>query len=155
MRLLVAALALVMLLAAPADARLRPVSKLKAKAGTSSVRLTWRDRSRGETRYVVRRHGRRVRLKANRRRFTDRKVAPATRYRYSVRACRRKRCAKARRVTVRTLPRGDDMAGGGTQGGGGGTGGDRFAGSPTIGECPVFPNDNPWNTDVSKAPVDT
>ena len=24
-----------------------------------------------------------------------------------------------------------------------------------IGACPVFPKDNPWNTDISQAPVDT
>jgi hypothetical protein len=30
-----------------------------------------------------------------------------------------------------------------------------FAGSPTAGSCPIFPNDNPWNADVSQAPVDT
>jgi hypothetical protein len=34
-------------------------------------------------------------------------------------------------------------------------GGDPFAGSPVIGACPVFPKDNPWNTDVSAAPVDS
>jgi hypothetical protein len=27
-------------------------------------------------------------------------------------------------------------------------------GTPTIGNCPVFPADNPWNTDVSQYPVD-
>lgn len=26
--------------------------------------------------------------------------------------------------------------------------------SPTIGDCPVFPPDNPWNTDISEFPVD-
>ena len=88
MRAVVAALALALLFAGPAEAKLRPVGKLKAKAGASSVRLTWKDRSRGETRYVVRRTGRKVKLKRNRRRFTDRRVKPATRYRYSVRACR-------------------------------------------------------------------
>jgi hypothetical protein len=30
-----------------------------------------------------------------------------------------------------------------------------FAGSPTAGACSIFPNDNPWNTDISQAPVDT
>ncbi len=30
---------------------------------------------------------------------------------------------------------------------------DRFEGSPTIAEVPIFPNDNPWNTDVSALPV--
>lgn len=28
------------------------------------------------------------------------------------------------------------------------------AGSPRVGNCPVFPADNPWNTDVSNFPVD-
>lgn len=27
-------------------------------------------------------------------------------------------------------------------------------GTPTIGNCPVFPADNPWNTDISQYPVD-
>jgi hypothetical protein len=151
MRALLAALALALLLAAPADARLRPVGKLKARATATTVKLTWRDRSRGETRYVVRRTGRKVKLKRNRHRFTDRKVKPGRKYRYSVRACRHKRCAKVRRVTVRTFSPGGDAAPlpGGTPPGG------QFTGSPTIGACPIFPNDNPWNTDVSGAPVDT
>jgi hypothetical protein len=152
MRAVVAALALALLLAAPADARLRPVGKLRATAVAAGVKLTWRDRSRGETRYVVRRSGRTARLKRNRHRFVDRRVAPATRYRYSVRACRGKRCARARRVSVRTLPAGGATPVGG--GGGGGAPGGAFAGSPAIGGCPIFPSDNPWNTDVSKAPVD-
>jgi len=158
MRALVAAMALAVLFAIPAEARLRPVAKLSAKANAGGVRLTWRDRSRGETRYEVRRAGRRVRLKANRRRFVDRRVKPATRYRYKVRPCRRKRCAKARTVRVTTLPRGGSPgagAGEGAPSGGAPGGGDRFAGSPTIGDCPIFPNDSPWNTDVSHAPVDT
>ena len=156
MRAVLAAIALALLLAAPADARLRPVAKLQAKAGAGGVRLTWRDRSRGETRYEVRRTGRRVRLGANRRRFTDHRVAPARRYRFSVRPCRRARCARARRVTVTTRPRGAGLPGGDeAPGGAGGPGGDAFAGSPVIGGCPILPRDNPWNTDVSQAPVDT
>jgi hypothetical protein len=158
MRTVLAALALALLIATPAQARLRPVARLKAKAVASGVRLTWRDRSHGETRYEVRRAGRHVRLRANRRRFTDRRAAPATRYRYTVRPCRRKRCAKARRVTVTTRARGGGApgsTGGGTGGSGGAPGGDAFAGSPAVGACPIFPSDNPWNTDVSDASVDT
>ena len=154
MRAVFAAVALVLLMSAPADAKLRPVGKLKAKATTSGVRLTWKDRSRGETRYVVRRTGRKVKLKRNRRRFTDRRVKPSTRYRYSVRACRKQRCAKVRRVTVRT-PASTGSPGGDTGGGGTAPGTGGFAGSPTIGDCPIFPNDNPWNRDVSRDPVDT
>jgi hypothetical protein len=149
MRAVVAALALALLIAVPADAKLRPVGKLRAKATATTVKLTWRDRSRGETRYVVKRTGRKVKLKRNRRRFTDRRVKPGRRYRYSVRACRRKRCAKVRRVTVRTRPA-PTAAPMPAPGGGGGT-----YGGATIGSCPIFPSDNPWNTDVSKAPADT
>ena len=149
MRTVLAAAVLSLLVATPAQARLRAVAGLKAKASAAGVKLTWRDRSRGETRYEVRRKGRRVRLRANRRRFTDRRTRPATRYRYMVRPCRRKRCAKARRVTVRTRARA------GAPGSGPGPGGDAFAGSPVIGGCPVFPARNPWNTDVSRAPLVT
>src|SRR3954469_16453186 len=147
MRALLAALVLALLIAVPADAKLRPVDRLKAKATATTVKLTWRDRSRGETRYVVKRTGRKVKLKRTRHRFPDRRVKPGRKYRYSVRACRRKRCAKLRRVTVRTPSPGGDPApapGGATPGS-----------SPTIGGCPIFPKDNPWNTDVSGAPVDT
>lgn len=28
-----------------------------------------------------------------------------------------------------------------------------YVGSPTVGNCPVFPNDNPWNTDISEYPL--
>ena len=91
MRAVVAALALALLIAVPADAKLRPVGKLRAKATATTVKLTWRDRSRGETRYVVKRTGRKAKLKRNRHRFTDRRVKPGRKYRYSVRACRKKR----------------------------------------------------------------
>ena len=153
MRAALTALALALLLAAPADARLRPVGKLKATATATTVKLTWRDRSRGETRYVVRRTGRTVKLRRNRHRFTDRRVKPGRKYRYSVRACRKKRCARVRRVTVRTPSPGGDAAP--APGGNGGAPGTAFSGSPTIGGCPIFPNDNAWNTDISNAPVDT
>jgi hypothetical protein len=148
MRALLAVLALSLLIAVPADAKLRPVGKLRAKATATTVKLTWRDRSRGETRYVVKRAGRKVKLKRNRHRFTDRRVKPGRKYRYAVRACRKQHCAKVRRVTVRTRPAATapsptPMPGGDSYGG------------PTIGNCPVFPMDNAWNTDVSKAPVDT
>jgi hypothetical protein len=45
MRSLLAAVALALLFAAPADARLRPVAKLKAKADAAGVHLSWRDHS--------------------------------------------------------------------------------------------------------------
>jgi hypothetical protein len=133
----------VLLLAAPAQAHLRPAGHLKAAAKTSGVRLSWKDRARGETRYEIRRTGRKVRLRAGRTAWTDRKVKPATKYRYTVRPCRRKHCARGRSVTVTTRGRGSTPGQG------------AYGSSPAIGSCPIFPADNPWNTDVSQAPVDT
>src|SRR4051812_44673236 len=154
MRVLVLAAAAVLLLAAPAQAaRLRPVGALKAAASGAGVKVTWKDRASGETRYEVRRAGLSVRVARNRTRYTDRKAKAGKAYRYSVRACRAKRCAKARTVRI-ALPAAKQqppappapapVAPG-----------DPFAGSPTIGGCPVFPKDSPWNTDVSRFPVDT
>ena len=97
-----AVLGISLLAAPPAGARLRPANHLKAAASSTSVRLTWKDRARGETRYEVRRKGRKVRLRAGRRSWTDRRVAAATTYRYVVRPCRRRHCAKGRSVKVTT-----------------------------------------------------
>ena len=147
-RTLLAAAVIALLVTAPADAaRLKPAGKLRATTAPGAVKLTWKDRARGETRWVVRRAGRKAKLKRNRTSWTDRKVSAGTTYRYSVRPCRRKRCAPRRfvRVTATTTPvqpapHDPPPA-------------DPFAGSPTIGGCPVFPRDNAWNTDVSQAPV--
>jgi hypothetical protein len=153
MRVIAAAAGLTLLVAAPAQARLRPVARLHATAAPAGVRLTWKDRARGETRYEVRRRGRHVRLARGRTAWTDRKAAPATNYRYTVRPCRRTRCAAGRSVTITTRGTPAPIS---PPGGGGAPGGDDpFAGSPTIGACPVLPKDSPWNTDVSQAPVDT
>jgi hypothetical protein len=140
------ALALILLMSsAPAEARLRTVSKLTATPKGSTVRLHWKDRSKGETRYEVRRKGLRARIRRNRTSYTDRKVRPGTLYRYSVRACRRHRCAKARAIRLKmpvvppapTPPPPVPSS------------------SPAIGDCPIFPPDNAWNTDISATPVDT
>jgi hypothetical protein len=149
MRILVATAGLLLLLAAPADARLRSVAKLTATAKGGAVRLAWKDRSRGETRYEIRRTGLSVKLKRNRTSWTDRKVKAGKTYRYSVRPCRGKHCAKALRKTVK-VPAG--TTGPGTPP----PGNPAPAGtSPMIGDCPIFPPDNPWNTDISQYPVDT
>jgi hypothetical protein len=143
MRLLAIALGIAVLAATPAEGRLKPAGQLKAAAKQGSVRITWKDRARGETRYEVRRRGRKVRLRRGRRSWTDRKVAPATTYRYRVRPCRRKRCATSRSVRVTTPgdanPSSPEVP----------------MNSPTAGGCPIFPADNPWNTAVAGAPVDT
>jgi hypothetical protein len=144
---------------AGASAHLRRVGRLEATATATAVRLSWRDRSRGETRYEVRRGSRRVRLKAGRRRFTDKRITTGVRYRYAVRACRRRRCGPARRISVTPRAATPPATGGATPGGGGDTPAtpgapDPFGGSPVIGGCPVFPADNPWNQDISRAAVD-
>jgi hypothetical protein len=94
MRALLATLVLALLIAVPPTRSCGRSGSCGAKATATTVKLTWRDRSRGETRYVVKRTGRKVKLKRNRRRFTDRRVKPGRKYRYSVRACRKQRCAK-------------------------------------------------------------
>ncbi len=152
-----------LLLAPSAQARqvrLRSAASLHAVAARSAgkpvVKLRWRDRSRGETRWEVLRGGKRRRvLKANSTHMTDRTVRAGRTYRYRVRACRRARCARAVAVRV-AVP----AAFGGPSGSGapnppaGAPGADPFAGSPRIAGCPIFPKDNPWNTDVSGYPVD-
>jgi hypothetical protein len=153
MRVFFAAVAAVLLLAAPAEAtRLRAVGQLKATASGTTVKLTWKDRASGEARYEVRRKGLIARLARNRTAYTDRKAKAGKAYRYSVRACRGKRCATARTVRFTLpvpkppLPPTPPAPA---------PPGDAFAGSPVIGACPIFPKDSPWNTDVSQYPVDT
>ena len=150
MRTLVTALIAALLLAAPADARrLKPAGKLRATAVPGAVKLSWKDRARGETRWVVKRNGRKARLKADRTAWTDRRVQAGVRYRYTVRPCRRSRCAERRSVSVTAVGRGAP----GRSDPPPGPAADPFAGSPTIGGCAVFPRNNPWNADVSQAPV--
>jgi hypothetical protein len=122
-----------------------PVSSLHATVRDGTVRLAWKDRSRGETRYEVRSGSHRVRLKRNARVFRERRSAGT--YRYSVRACRGRRCAPTRRVRVtvpaaKQLPPAPPVETPPSPG-------------PMIGDCTIFPPDNAWNTDVSAAPVDT
>jgi hypothetical protein len=153
-RAVVAVVLALLLAAAPAQARLRPVSGLRSVPSGDGVGLAWRDRSVGETRYELRRTGLRKRLKRNASSYLDRTVKAGGTYRYSVRACRGHRCAKVRRVTIKVptaaapppvipppvvTPPPPPPA----------------STSPTIGDCAIFPPDNPWNTDISRAPVDT
>ena len=143
-----AALALLLAvgLTAPAEAaKLRPVTKLKATAlEENRVRLTWRDRSRGETRYEVRRAGLTRTLKRNARRWTGRRAASG---RYRVRACTRRRCARFRSVRLKAPPLAEVPEPGPGPG--------PTPGAPQLAGCPMFPADNPWNTDVSRLPVET
>jgi hypothetical protein len=157
--------------AAASRPHLRAAASLRAaSAGTAAapaVRLRWRDRARGETRWEVRRGARRVILRAGSTGYTDRRVVAGKTYTYLVRPCRRHRCARSARtrLTVVAAKVGGPATGtppatttppaGTTPAGTPGTpGADPFADSPTVAGCPVFPKDNPWNTDVSSFPVD-
>jgi hypothetical protein len=154
MKIAVAVLGAVLLLAAPADAaRLRSVTSLKASAKGSTVRLTWKDRASGETRFEIRRSGLSTRVGRNRTSYIDRKAKAGRAYRYRVRPCKGKRCATARtvRFTLRAVKPTGPQPPPPTPA----PPGDAFAGSPVIGGCPIFPKDNAWNTDISQAPVDT
>jgi hypothetical protein len=149
MRTLVVTAVVALLLASPAHAqRLTPAGKPRATAVPGAVKLTWKDRARGETRWVVRRAGRKARLRRNRTAWTDRRVSPGVTYRYSVRPCRRTLCARRRFVAVTASQVAPAQPSPGAP-----PAADAFAGSPAIGGCPVFPRDNPWNTDMSHAPV--
>src|SRR4051794_6746156 len=167
-RTMIAALAVGTMLGGTAEARaprLRPATGVRATAATvagrPAIRLRWRDTARGETRWEVGRGPKRIVLRANRTSYTDRHVTAGARYRYRVRPCRRHRCTRWAAVRI-ALPAAGVAPGGSTpQPGSGGAGGggstpstpDAFAGSPTIAGCPVFPKDNPWNTDISRFPV--
>src|SRR5213592_4601755 len=81
---LLALIAVVLLPAALAESRevrLRSPARLRAAvvttAGGPAVLLRWRDTARGETRWEVLRGRRRVVLRANSTRYTDRRVSSA------------------------------------------------------------------------------
>jgi hypothetical protein len=148
--------ALVALLAlapsAPAAPK-RPV-KLRAVARSeTAVLVTWRNRSRAARPQIGwrrvgagKRRGGRIRRRRGATRLLHRGLAPGALYRYRVRACRRGRCSKwsrARRARTRARRGGHVPPAPSSPGGG-----------PTLGSCPIFPPDNPWNRDVSADPID-
>jgi hypothetical protein len=143
---MVAAVLAAVLVAAPA-----PATALKATVGKGPVvRLHWRDRAHGETRWEVRRGGgRRHLLERNRTSYTDRTVRAGHTYTYRVRPCRKTRCARWKTVRAKVPATSVTVPSPGAP-----AAPDPFAGSPRIAGCPVFPKDNPWNTDVSHLPLD-
>ena len=116
---------------AAAKPKLRPVLDLRVSAtDATTVTLRWTDRSAGEVRYELAIGTRVVRLAPNARTYRDRPPAGVIR-RYTVRACVRLRCAGWSRVArggvvVPPVP----------------------GSEPTLGGCPMFPADNPWNQRV-------
>lgn len=117
------------------------LTRFRATVGVTSARLRWRVNARRETSFRIVRFGpesaRTFVLGARRRTLLDQGLEPATRYRYRIRACRRKRCGRPLHVRIRT---GLGKAGRGTVG-------------TALAGCPVFPRDNAWNRDVSDDPV--
>jgi hypothetical protein len=151
--------------AAPASSLRRP-GKVRASFADGRVVLKWRDRAEGESRYEVRyRIGAKKktrRVKAKKHRFAL-VLQPGARVSLRVRACNRGGCsAWSRTVAARAGVAGatggggstGGGSGGGSTGGGGSSGGGSSGTSPTVGGCPVFPADNPWNQDVSRLAVD-
>jgi hypothetical protein len=112
--------------------------KVSAKAGTFVVR--WRDRASNETRYEVgsRKPGARFSVKKLARSATRFSLAakPGTTRGFRVRACNGDGCSPWSAEVTAKAP----AVKPGT--------------SPTIGGCPVFPANNPWNQDVSNFPLD-
>ena len=155
MRIAAALLALLLLVPAAAAAPKTP-SRLRVVAKSETrVLLTWRNRSPAARPQVawrrldaVKKSPKKTRRPRGAKRFVHRGLEPGSRYRYRVRACRRGRCSKWSKPR-RGGPRGAGAPGPvvppPSPGAGGGA---------TIGSCPVFPPDNPWNRDISGEPVD-
>ena len=156
MKLAAAVLALLVFAPAAAAAPKTP-SKLRVAAKSETrVLVTWRNRSPAARPQVAwRRMDSARKLKKilrprGSKRFVHSGLERGSRYRYRVRACRRGRCSKWSKPR-RGGPRGSGAPvpappppSGPNPGGG-----------ATIGSCPIFPPDNPWNRDVSGDPVDT
>jgi len=152
-RLAAALLALLLFAPAVAAAPKTP-SKLRATAKSeTTVLVTWYNRSPRASAQVAwrrvgagKRRARKVRRPRVAKRFLHRGLEPGSLYRYRVRACRRGRCSKWSKPrrggplpkTVYPTPQPAPAPGGGA----------------TIGSCPIFPPDNPWNRDISAEPVD-
>ena len=117
----------------------RPCAARRGAADVEGPRPR-RDALRGAARAPAARRA----LAAGRTAWTDRRVTAGVTYRYTVRPCRRKRCAKPRAVRVTAAGSAKPPAPAPAAG--------PCAGSPLVGGCPMLPADNPWNTDISQAP---
>jgi hypothetical protein len=143
MRAVIAALLVVLALPAAVGAAKKPVApdQVRATAKSGTFVLRWRDRATDETRYEVgsRKPGSRFSVKKLGARSTRFALAapPGTTRGFRVRACNRAGCSAWTKEVTAKVP----AAKPGT--------------SPTIGGCPVFPADNPWNQDVSQLPLDS
>jgi hypothetical protein len=152
---LAAALLALLLLAPAAAAAPKTPSKLRVAAKSETrVLLTWRNRSPKARPQVAwrrldagKKSPKKVRRPRGAKRFVHSGLEPGSRYRYRVRACRRGRCSKWSR------PRRGGPRGSGAPGPAPPPPNDPGLG-PSLGSCPVFPPDNPWNRDVSGDPVD-
>jgi Fibronectin type III domain len=142
-RILIAALASTLIAlgaAASAAGALKPPAKLRvAAAGKTTITLAWRDRSRGERQYRATAGGagssRGGVAGANSTRLRIRGLKPGTLYRYRLRACRGKRCSKARGGRAATLLT-------------------RFNGPHADPRCTVLPAGDEFHRDISTAAAD-
>jgi hypothetical protein len=141
--LLVATVAVVALPPATAGAaKLRKPGKVRVdRVGTSSIKLKWKDRARGETAFKVRHREQggdteTDRVRRNKTKFKDKGLDPGTVHEYRVRACKRHHCSgfsALRRQATLLSP---------------------FNGPHPSPNCPVFPSSDAWNQDVTGLPVD-
>ncbi len=126
--------------AASAVGALKPPGKVRVAAvGKTTITLAWKDRSGRERRYqaTVSAAGdaRRGVAPANADRLRIGGLQPGTLYRYRLRACRGKRCSKARGGKAATL-----LA--------------RFNGPHPDPRCTVLPAGDEFHRDISAAPLD-
>jgi len=128
----------------PAKPR-RPTRLAVVSVTTSSIRLGWRDNSATETGFRVRYRAagaaswRAVRLPGNTAGWTHSGLTAGATVSYQVRACNGAGCSAWTREVRGTTEAGPPPD---------------FTGAPTIGGCPIFPADNPWNRDASQDPAD-
>ncbi len=149
----VAVVASVAVPASSAQRLARPTATTAKARSDTAVRLRWHARARSETRWEVLWATRKVRLKRGARTYLVRGLRPGTRYRFKIRACRRRTCGRAVRVRARTRASVPAPGGGIPQPGPGPLPQPGPAPGTGLAGCSVFPPDNPWNQDVSGLPV--
>ncbi len=157
-------------------------SHVSAKAtGSTTIVVRWNRPARHGLRVRLTVAGRTVRPPAGATSVRVGHLRAARRYVVLIRECAKHRCSTARRIVVRTRASGQAGAGTGPNNANNGnntTAGNNPTGSatptpnspsspgpttgtpaapgtaPTIGGCPIFPDDNPFNQDISQLPVD-
>jgi len=161
-----ASLVLLALVAAavPARAGSTPAAPrhVRATATGTTIVVRWTRPAHRGLRIRLTVAGRTVRAKAGATSLRIAHLHAGRTYTLLVRACGPRRCSAARRLRVHVASASGSGGGGNTTAGTHqpgsttpGTGTPTLPGDgPQIAGCPIFPADNPWNQDISHAPVD-